>query len=333
MNRTAERSVSSSASTSRNCNRPWQISRAQGCLLGQVCGDTLGSTVDYFCDPDEIRRAFPEGVREMVGGGIFNTLAGQPTDDSEMAITLARTLVRCGEFNSSELLCAYKKWFESGPFDCGETIASSLCGKIDVESQGNGALMRCSPLGLFGAGRDSAVLADWARTDAALTHSNSVCCDVSALFVLAIATAVHEGSDPKSLYMSICKNADEIAVNSEVRECIETAAKKTWIEKSGGKQGWVLVTLQNAIWQLLHAPNLEEGIVDTINRGGATGTNAAVCGALLGSVYGKEAIPERWQNAVTSCKPAEENTEVGQPRPEEYWAADVLDLAVRLISI
>ncbi|WP_371686012.1 ADP-ribosylglycohydrolase family protein [Olavius algarvensis spirochete endosymbiont] len=40
------------------------------------------------------------------------------------------------------------------------------------------------------------------------------------------------------------------------------------------------------MYQLLHAPSLEAGVVDTIMRGGDTDTNAAICGALLGAVCG-----------------------------------------------
>ena len=319
-------------SSARSCGLPWQKSRAQGCLLGQVCGDALGSEVECFADPDAIRSAFPGGVREMRGGGAFNTLAGQPTDDSEMALALARTLVRSGGFDPDEVRRAYVSWFESGPFDCGETIAAALCGHINSSSQGNGALMRASPLGLLGAGRDRDQVADWARRDAALTHPNPVCQDVNALFVLAIATSVREGSDPQALYNCARRWADKMEMSEEVREAIESAATTTWIERSGGKQAWVLVALQNALWQLLHAPNLEEGIVDTIGRGGAARTNAAVCGALLGSVYGIDAVPSRWRDAVTGCRPAAGQAGVGQPRPETYWASDVLELAQQLIS-
>jgi ADP-ribosyl-[dinitrogen reductase] hydrolase len=53
------------------------------------------------------------------------------------------------------------------------------------------------------------------------------------------------------------------------------------------QQGWVLI----ALWQLLHAPSLEEEVVDTVMRGGDTDTNAAIAGALLGAVYGGEAMP------------------------------------------
>jgi len=72
-------------------------SRAQGCLLGQLAGDALGSLVE-FQSPDEIRRGYPDGVREMADGGTWNTIAGQPTDDSEMALLLARMLVKIGSY-------------------------------------------------------------------------------------------------------------------------------------------------------------------------------------------------------------------------------------------
>jgi len=68
------------------------LSRAQGCLLGQLAGDALGSLVE-FQTPEQIRQEYPNGVRELVDGGTWNTIAGQPTDDSEMALLLARMLL------------------------------------------------------------------------------------------------------------------------------------------------------------------------------------------------------------------------------------------------
>ena len=58
--------------------------------------------------------------------------------------------------------------------------------------------------------------------------------------------------------------------------------------------GWVLIALQNALYQLLHAATLEEGVVDTVMRGGDTDTNGAIARALLGAVHGRGAIPARW---------------------------------------
>ena len=74
-------------------------SRAQGCLLGQLAGDALGSLVE-FQTPEQIRREYPGGVRELADGGTWNTIAGQSTDDSEMALLLARMLVKNGSYES-----------------------------------------------------------------------------------------------------------------------------------------------------------------------------------------------------------------------------------------
>jgi len=65
------------------------ISRAQGCLLGQLAGDALGSLVE-FQTPEEIRQEYPDGVRLLVDGGTWNTIAGQPTTDPEVALRRRR---------------------------------------------------------------------------------------------------------------------------------------------------------------------------------------------------------------------------------------------------
>ena len=148
---------------------PGQLSCAQGCLLGQLAGDALGSLVE-FRRPEDIRREYPSGVRELADGGTWNTIAGQPTDDSEMALALARMLAEKGRYDAEEARKAYVSWLESGPFDCGATVSSGLRGTPNQESQANGALMRISPLGIFGANYDLEQVAEWARLDAALTH-------------------------------------------------------------------------------------------------------------------------------------------------------------------
>jgi ADP-ribosyl-[dinitrogen reductase] hydrolase len=64
--------------------------------------------------------------------------------DSEMALILARKLVRLRHYDSEEARKAYLFWFHSAPFDRGGTVSSGLRGTPDTESQANGALMRIS---------------------------------------------------------------------------------------------------------------------------------------------------------------------------------------------
>lgn len=307
-----------------------RISRAQGCLIGQLAGDALGSLVE-FQSSEQIRRQHPNGIREMIDGGTWHTIAGQPTDDSELALMLARTLVEKGRFDREAIRDAYLFWYDSDPFDCGYTTSSGLGGNHNPDSQANGGMMRVSPLGIFGATYDLKQVADWARQDAAITHIHQVCQDTSALFAMAIAYTIRTGCDANTLYEYIVSWADETTDEQSIIETIRVA-KDTPPEDYMHNMGWVLVALQNALYQLLHAPNAEEGIVDTVMRGGDTDTNAAICGALLGAVNGLSEMPERWVETLCNCRPQEGDPGVHQPRPECFWPVDALELAAQLVE-
>src|SRR5262249_35249196 len=99
-----------------------------------------------------------------------------------------------------------------------------------------------------------------------------------------------------------------------------------------GQTGWVLVALGNAAYELRHAPSLEAGLVETVRRGGATATTAAIAGALLGAVHGRDAIPWAWRDRVLTCRPIEGLPGVHQPRPADSWPVDLLALADALLA-
>ena len=306
------------------------LSRAQGCLLGQLAGDALGSMVE-FQTAEEIRQEYPDGVREIAAGGTWNTLAGQPTDDSEMALSLARILAERGRYDSEETRKAYVFWLNSGPFDCGMTVKSGLRGQRNPGSQANGAMMRISPLGIFGANHDLGQVAEWARQDAALTHPHPVCQQANALFTMAIALTVRTGIGAGNLHERIGVWADGMDADDSLIATV-TGAMEAPPADYVHQQGWVLTAFRNALWQLSHARNLESAVVDTVMRGGDTDTNAAICGALLGAVYGRDAIPAQWTECLMNCRPAAGQAHVRHPRPECFWPVDAMELAERLVS-
>jgi len=306
------------------------LARARGCLLGQLAGDALGSLVE-FLSPEEIHRSYPAGVRKLADGGTWNTIAGQPTDDSEMALLLARMLTERGGYDPDAALQTYQFWLDSDPFDCGMTIATSLRGRPNPASQANGAMMRISPLGIFGANYPLETVCDWAKQDAALTHPNPVCLQANALFTMAIAHAIASGCEGKKLYQNIKQWAVDLAVDPALMDAIHGATEgppADYVQQ----QGWVLIAFRNTLWQLLNAPNFEAGVVDTVMRGGDTDTNAAICGALLGAVYGLDSIPAQWVERVLNCRPEAGQPGVNRPRSECFWPVDALELAVGLIQ-
>jgi ADP-ribosyl-[dinitrogen reductase] hydrolase len=311
---------------------PWSkiLSLAKGCLLGQLAGDALGSFVE-FRTPGYILQRYPNGVRVLADGGTWNTIAGQPTDDSEMALALVRTIVERGKYDPDAARSAYVDWLNSGPFDCGGTISSGLRGSLKPDSQANGALMRISPIGIFGVNYTLDQVAEWARQDAWLTHPHPVCVQANVLYTMAISHSIRTGPEPENLYHQIVIWAEEMDIEDTLSAAISNAADSP-PEDYVHMAGWILIAFRNALWQLLHAENLEEGVIDTVMRGGDTDTNAAICGALLGSVYGLDAIPVQWTNRLLHCRPEAGNPHVKHPRPECYWPVDALELAERLVA-
>lgn len=307
------------------------LQRAQGCLLGQLAGDSLGGLVEFRTAVD-IQRQYPDGVRQLADGGTWNTIAGQPTDDSEMALMLARTLVHHGRYQANQARDAYLFWFNSDPFDCGHTTAVGLQGRPNLQSQANGAMMRISPLAIFGAHSPLPQLADWARQDAAITHPHPLCQEANALFVMAIASAIRQPLAADALYEQIVAWAQQTAVAHPTLLDATLRAADERPSDYQQQQGWVLIAWQNALWQLCHAPDLETAVVDTVMQGGDTDTNAAICGALLGAVYGVEAIPAQWRQALLDCRPEAGRDGVYRPRPIPFWPADALWLAEQLLA-
>lgn len=319
------------------------LARARGCLLGQFAGDSLGGLVE-FREADDIRERFPKGVRELRDGGSWNTIAGQPTDDSELALMLARSLVERGSFDDDAVARAYGHWYASEPFDCGGTIAraASVASKVAAnhaatarkfanrESQANGGLMRLSPLGVFGHALPAGDLAELARRDASLTHPHPVCQDASALFAVTVARAVARGGSGAELYDFAVEWATAAGLHEDVRDDLAAAAEDPPAEFVRN-MGWVRIALHNALFQLRNARSLEEGVVETVMWGGDTDTNAAIAGALLGAVHGESAIPRQWREAVLNCRPELGRPGVRRPRPREFWPVDAIELADQLV--
>lgn len=318
------------------------LDRAQGLLLGQLAGDALGAQVEFITEK-ELRARYPRGLREIADGGTWNTLGGQPTDDSELALALARSLAEAGRYSVEDVAQRYVAWLESGPFDIGNTTRQALSAGMgarteawrrlseaaSVESQANGALMRISPLALLGWRQQPAQLLEWARLDATLTHPHPVCQASNAAFVAALVAALRGAPSQDDLLDAALAALDP--AETAVRERLLQARSEPPPPLDGDKMGWVLHALHNAFYELLHAQSAEEGLVRTVMRGGDTDTNGAIAGALLGGFHGATGLPARWVQRVLTCRPLPD-TATAHPRPRSYWPVDALMLAERILT-
>ncbi|HVY18030.1 MAG TPA: inositol monophosphatase family protein [Rhodopila sp.] len=298
-----------------------RLDRALGCLLGLAIGDSLGSQVEFMTQ-DSIRSTYPAGVREIRDSPVWRTQAGQPTDDTELALALARSLVRRRGYNPQDALAAYRRWFQSGPFDIGTTIGAAFGPDAapQADSQGNGSLMRVAPIGVWAPDPETA--AHTASLDSELSHPHPVCRAACAAFAAAIAAAL-DGTDRPGMRDAALLYATETVV----ADAVQTASPPEDFKRH---EGWVLIALRNAFHHLNAGTPFEAALIATASAGGDTDTNAAIAGALLGAADGRASMPVRWIMPVLTCRP-DAALHPDRPRPEAYWPDDLLDLAEALL--
>jgi len=307
-----------------------QLNKAEGCLIGMCVGDALGAIVE-FENPADIQRKYPKGVREFGDPGVWKLAPGQITDDSEMALAMIRSVLKNGTYKTKEVKRSYIEWRNTAPFGIGGTINKSLSDRFDKSSQANGAMMRAAPLGILSLAFPKQFM-DWAAFDCRITHINQVCVDANRAFVFALYLYLVTNQSPLKIYEFVLQLAKKRGVSPAVIEAL-TNARHNPPDEYFHQMGWVLIALQNAFWQLLHAESFEEGLVDTIQRGGDTDTNGAIVGALLGAYYGIEAIPKKWQDTVLNCEPQYGSPDTQYPRPEWLWPTDMKELVRKLLKL
>lgn len=286
-------------------------SDARGMLLGLACGDALGRPVE-FQSPDRIERKHGR-VTEMLSDGTHRQPAGTITDDTEMALCIARSLADNGGFNPADIADRFADWKASGPFDIGIMTSNALRRIQDGESwdeagqneweaspegsnAGNGCLMRCAPYAI--AFRDDPDrLVEVSRQSSAITHADPRCQWSCALFNRTLANLLADKDRP----LETAQTALESDLLEEVNQSVEPVLASRHGQRADldlENSGYVVTTLQAGLFHGLTADSAEEAIVDAVMMGGDTDTIGAVVGAVAGTRFGVDALPERWLDSL-----------------------------------
>jgi len=275
--------------------------RYRGSLVGHAVGDALGAPLEMLARA-EVRARFPGGLRELIGGGVFGWAPGAYTDDTQMALALARSLIARGRFDPQHVAEAWLAWYRGGPLDVGTLVARALdlldqgerwdrAGQLAWEESerraaGNGGLMRCAPLALLYRD-DPSALDRASRASSAITHADPRCQEAAAAFTRALAHLLRGGA--KSEALAVARQAVE---HPALRDALARVADLEEAEVRAG--GYVVETLQAALWSFLHADTFEDVVVQATSLGEDADTVGALSGALAGALHGERAIPARW---------------------------------------
>ncbi len=161
--------------------------RVAGALVGSAVGDALGAPFE-FGPPGAFSARFPVPARgsatEMCGGGSLARQPGEFTDDTQMALLVAASLVERGGLDEADLFGRFSSWAAAGPPDIGNQTRAVLSSGLPWGSAaaehyartgraaGNGSLMRTTPAAIWFSRADAEATADAARLLSMLTHGD-----------------------------------------------------------------------------------------------------------------------------------------------------------------
>lgn len=288
-----------------------KIERYKGSLVGLAAGDALGTTVE-FKPPGSF-----SPIEDIIGGGPFRLKPGQWTDDTSMALCLAESLIECHRFDPADQLTRYLKWATDGYlsstgtcFDIGRTVEQALkrfkttgepyCGSTDFYSAGNGSLMRLAPVPLFYA-HDPAEAIEKSGESSRTTHGAQACIDACRYYGGLIVAAVNGVTKEELLSERYCPVKgywEQHPLTPDIDEIAAGSFKHRNPPEIKGT-GYVVKSLEAALWAFYHSTSFKEGALLAVNLGDDADTTGAVYGQLAGAFYGVNGIPESWRKKLS----------------------------------
>lgn len=267
---------------------PWLeiTQRASAAFLGMALGDALGATTE-FMTPMEIQAKYGT-LKKIVGGGWLRLKPGRVTDDTEMALCIARAIRESGRWNLTAVAERFAAWMKSRPIDIGATCARGIGnylrkGTLEVPfnewDAGNGGVMRMVPVALGTLG-DDRLLQTWALQQAHLTHNHPL----SDAACIAVGRMVHRAMIGASM-ASLKGIADElVASHPEFR----------YRPYLGNSTAYVVDTVQTVLHYFFSTDSFEACLIGVVNQGGDADTTGAIAGMIAGAFYGFDHLPRRW---------------------------------------
>ena len=257
------------------------LSQLKAVVYGAAVGDALGVPFEFLH-----RGTF--ACEGMSAGGFHNMPLGTFSDDTSLLIATCDSIRATKGIDIDDMRAKFRQWCYKGAysadgkvFDVGNATVTALdqgFGCSHERSNGNGSLMRIAPLAFTDASDDQI------REVSAITHAHPISTESCVVFVhilrhvlggvpLQDAIAQSIPKDPHFAFMETIDRLERDSVNSG---------------------GFVLHTLEAALWCALNTNSYRDCVLAAVNLGSDTDTTACVAGALAGAIYGYSAIPAEW---------------------------------------
>jgi len=287
--------------------------RCIGCLVGTACGDILGAGVEGWRAPD-IRETYGE-VRDFEksqrGFGCY-------TDDTQMTLALAASLVEHGRVDAEQVAAKYAEYYQPwrGYGGGAHVVMQALRKELDYRATGrmqfpegsfaNGGAMRIAPVGLAYRHASDDLLHRAVEDALLCTHVHPEAIDGASIQAKAIAivatTKTPSAFEPHTLLHALRRVSRSDILQARLDSLADSLAHKDPDDYVIGRVGNGIRASQAvpaALWALIrYGTSPEECVIRAVNFGGDTDTIGAMAGALAGALHGASWFPARWYDNI-----------------------------------
>ena len=289
-----------------------------GGIFGFCVGDALGVPVEFESREERMK----DKIHEMRAYGTHHQYFGTWSDDTSLSLCLIDSLKNGYDLRdiADKFLEFYFNalWTPHGEvFDVGNTTVLAiqlisigepleLCGGSSENSNGNGSLMRILPLAYYLKNTESLEKIRIIEEVSSLTHAHKrskLACIIYTEMVINLI----KSKDKMESYEESIKFVEKYCFDmyqDELSYFRRLLNKEIHLlpENEISSSGYVVDTLEAAVWSFLLSHNYEEAIFTAINLGGDTDTIGALAGGLAGIYYGFNSINNNWIQCLARKK-------------------------------
>lgn len=298
-------------------------------IIGLAIGDAIGVPVE-FKSRQEIAKNPVLTMREY---GTHNQPAGTWSDDTSLALALMDSIIKKNKIDYADIMDRFSNWLMYNDytatgevFDVGNSTSRAImnygrgmnpleCGGVSKYENGNGSLMRILPIAFYLRKRPEFAIEyqmEIIHNISGLTHGHPISLIGCGIYI-NIAMTLLENKRPlfESMEYGIktAINFYESQAWDNVDDYLRLRNLSSFselLEKEIKSSGYVVHTLEAALWCLLNTDSYEECILKAVNLGDDTDTVGAVAGGLAGIYYGSDKIPTEWLTVLAKRQYIEE---------------------------
>lgn len=295
-------------------------------VMGACVGDALGVPVE-FSDREVLQK---KPVIGMLSGGVHSQSAGTWSDDTSMTLCAVDSLINGLDY--ADMMDRFRRWMYEGEytpggdvFDFGAATKRAIdrfvggappleCGGNGEMDNGNGSLMRILPILFYMVSEYGSDPTEWGsafeviHNVSALTHAHPRSLIACGIYI-SVASMLMQGFDidmsvDLGVYEAVAHYRRSPGFSSQLKSFARLEDKnfKSIGQGEIASGGYVVDTLEAALWCLLNTGSFSECVLKAVNLGGDSDTTASVAGGLAGLHYGYDSIPRGWIGTIARRK-------------------------------